>query len=348
LASRGLGAGYVKRLHGVSAGQELSASRIFSSLDVEEMRGHLRDAGLLDDEVEKALYRATARDEHKAVVARGKPRQLLDENFSLPFQVRDGGSQNVSIAELSHDDAMHLFSSYNRQMSGAVAMSRLRIENPNWRPGEDDLHPQFLVDGIHGAADWETLLAKVRAVAADEGLGEKAREGVEADIKRLQFMFDGITGTPSAFDRTKSAAALRMVREYNFVRVMNQVGFAQLADIGVMVGQLGLKTAISSVPGLRSLIRDARSGRLLDEDADMLEWISTAGTDTLRASGISRWTTSASPLRQPGEGPPWSPLRVSFSVARGSPRSSQAWLRSFGLMDSPPMTSRQSSRPRSP
>ncbi|WP_163333997.1 hypothetical protein, partial [Klebsiella aerogenes] len=69
--------------HTVSAGQELSTSRMFSSLDVEQMRASLRDAGLMDDEVEAALYRATARDGAKAANARGKPRQLLDENFRM-------------------------------------------------------------------------------------------------------------------------------------------------------------------------------------------------------------------------------------------------------------------------
>ncbi len=280
-----IGRGYVKRLHSVSAGQELSAQRVFSSLDVEEMRSHLRDAGLLDDEVERALYRATARDESKAGVSRGKPRQLLDENFSMALEVKGGGTRSVSIVDLFHDDAMHLFSSYNRQMSGVVAMSRLRVENPNWRAGEEDLHPRYLVEGIHSRGDWETLMAKVRAVAADEGATEKARLGVETDVTRLQFLYDAITGTPSAFDRTKTAAALRMVRDYNFIRVMNQVGFAQLADIGVVIGQLGLRSALSSMPALRSFIRDARTGRLLDDDADMLEWITTGGTDTLRGLG---------------------------------------------------------------
>ncbi|WP_204351298.1 hypothetical protein, partial [Serratia marcescens] len=69
---------------------------------------------------------------------------------------------------------------------------------------------------------------------------------------------------------------------YNFVRVMNQVGFAQVAEIGMITGGLGLRTAISAMPSLRSLLRDARTGHLKDELAHELEWISTAGTDTLR------------------------------------------------------------------
>jgi len=297
-----IGRGYVKRLHTVSAGQQLSTSRMFSSLDVEQMRASLRDAGLMDDEVEAALYRATARDGAKAANARGKPRQLLDENFRMDLTGK-AGSREVAIAELFHDDAQLLFTLYNRQMSGTVAMSRLRVENPRWRPGEDDIHPRYLVDGIHGASDWETLVKRVRAVAADPEASPKARESVDADVSRLQFMFNGITGIPSDFDRTKLAQAVRLVRDYNFVRVMNQVGFAQVAEIGMITGGLGLRTAISAMPSLRSLLRDARTGHLKDELAHELEWISTAGTDTLRGIGHVVTDDFGSPVTHLGRSP---------------------------------------------
>ena len=291
--------GYVKRLSQVDAGQELSASRMFSGQDVEGMRGHLREAGLLDDEIEKALFEATAKDQSKAAIARGKPRTLLDENFSMELQGK-GGTREVRIAELFHDDAMLLVGLYNRQMSGAAAMSRLRVENPNWRPGEGDLHARYLIDGVHGRGDWDTLMAKVRAVASDPSANPKARETVEADVRRLQFMFDGITGTPSAFDRTKGATYLRMFRDYNFIRVMGQVGFAQVAEVGMITGGVGLKTAISSVPSLRSFFRAARTGALREEDAKALEWISTGGTDYIRGIGHAATDDFGSPITHVG------------------------------------------------
>jgi len=299
--ARKIARGYNKRLASVDAGQELTASRMFSGLDTEMMRQELRDAGLLDDEIERALWRATARDEAKAGISRGKPRQLLDENFRMEVRTKNG-TREVRLAELYHDDAMHLFSSYNRQMSGAIAMQRLQLKNPNWTPEDADIHSQYLVDGIHGPGDWEKLMAQVRAVAQEAG--GKARDTREGDVANLQFLYEGIMGMPSRFDRENPRLAqwLRRFRDYNFIRVMNQVGFAQVAEVGMITGQLGLKAAIQSMPSLKALMRDAKTGKLLDEDARALEWISTAGTDTIRGVGHLVTDDFGAPVTHTGGG----------------------------------------------
>jgi hypothetical protein len=224
------------------------------------------------------------------------------------------GTREVRIGELFHDDAMHIFSSYNRQMSGAIAMQRLQIKNPNWTPEDADIHSQYLVDGIHSAGDWDTLLAKVRAVAQEAG--GKARDTREGDVQNLQFLYEGIMGMPSRFDRENPNLAqwLRRFRDYNFIRVMNQVGFAQVAEVGMITGQLGLKTAIQSVPAIRAFMRDAKTGKLLDEDARMLEWISTAGTDTLRGVGHIVTDDFGSPITNMGK----SGVSVDGLLQRGS------------------------------
>ncbi|NKK65642.1 DUF882 domain-containing protein [Rhizobium leguminosarum bv. viciae] len=276
--------GYIKRLEQVEAGQEQSASRIFSSLDMDEMRMNLENAGLDPDDIKFVMGGMEARDADKAGPARGKRRQLLDENFKMSLETANG-PREVRVAELFHDDVQHLFESYNRQMSGAVAMSRLRVENPNWRPGEEDINPRYLIDGVHSRSDWEKVIKQVRAVASSEGATKGMRDSVDADVDRLQFLYDGITGTPSKFDQSNMASAVRMIRDYNFLRVMGQVGFAQVAEIGMITGSLGLKTAIKSIPSLRTFMRDAKTGKLADADAEALEWISTAGTDTLRGIG---------------------------------------------------------------
>ncbi|MGV2049977.1 D-Ala-D-Ala carboxypeptidase family metallohydrolase [Agrobacterium sp. 22-209-1] len=310
-----IAAGYVKRLEQVEAGQELSAARIFSSLDMDEMRMNLENVGLDPEDIEMVVGGMAGRDAGKAGQARGKRRQLLDENFSMTLQTKNG-PREVRVAELFHDDAQFLFESYNRQMSGAIAMSRLRVENPNWRPGEEDLHPRYLVDGVHSRADWEKVIKQVRAIASSEGATKGMRESVDADVDRLQFLFDGITGTPSKFDQSNMASAVRMIRDYNFLRVMGQVGMAQLAEIGMITCGLGLKTAIRSMPGLRAFMRDARTGKLADADAEALEWISTAGTDTLR--GMSHIVTDdfGAPITNAGKSSLM--LRAEGAMSRGA------------------------------
>lgn len=305
--------GYAKRLRNVDGGQEMQMSRLFTGEDVEEMRTYFRDAGLMDDQIEQALFQATAKDADKGVMSRTKRRTMLDENFRMEINGRE-----VRLAELFHDDAMHIFQSYNRQMSGAIAMSRLQIKNPRWRPEDAEDIEEYLVNGIHSPGDWDTLLKKVAAVANDPMATPGAREALTGDLTKLNFMHDAITGTPMKLDRENPglAAGLRLVRDYNFVRVMNQVGFAQVAEIGMITGGLGLKAAISSMPSMKTLLRDARTGRLTDELADELEWISTAGTDRIRGIGHIVTDDFGSPVTNMGANTTM--MKVEGAVQRGT------------------------------
>ncbi|RIX99516.1 DUF882 domain-containing protein [Aureimonas flava] len=273
--------GYVKRLSNVEAGQELTSGRIFSSTDLDELRMNLEGAGLAPTDIEAVLRPMATKDANGAGTARGKRRQLLNENFSMALPTKSG-QREVKLTELFENDMDRVFQSYNRNMSGQIALAGLRIKNPNFRPDEADLHPEFLIDGIHNRGDWDKILKQVRDVASSDQTSPKARESVDADIDRLQFLYDGIAGNVSKFDASSTAKGMRLVRDYIFTRVMGQVGFAQLAEIGMITSGVGLKTAIKSMPSLKGFLRDARAGRLADEDARALEWISTGGTDWIR------------------------------------------------------------------
>jgi hypothetical protein len=66
---------------------------------------------------------------------------------------------------------------YNRQMSGQLALARLRIENPKWKVNPDSA-PQYLVDGITKRSEWDTLMKQVASVSDEIGHDVKApRQG---------------------------------------------------------------------------------------------------------------------------------------------------------------------------
>ena len=58
-------------------------------------------------------------------------------------------------------------------------------------------------------------------------------------------------------------AWLRDLRRFNFIRVLNQVGIAQLPEFGV-VTQQGLRTLANQIPAVRKLFDDAQAGKLPD------------------------------------------------------------------------------------
>jgi len=57
---------------------------------------------------------------------------------------------------------------------------------------------------------------------------------------------------------------LRDLRRFNFVRVLNQVGIAQLPEYGVAVSQQGFRTLLNEVPFFRRILSDAQDGKMND------------------------------------------------------------------------------------
>ena len=62
------------------------------------------------------------------------------------------------------------------------------------------------------------------------------------------------------------STAGRLIRKYNFSRLMNLVGFPQIGEFGVAVNTLGFKATLKHLPTLRRLLKEARKGTLILDD----------------------------------------------------------------------------------
>lgn len=85
----------------------------------------------------------------------------------------------------------------------------------------------------------------------------------------------------------------RLLREFGFARVMGQVGFAQIAELGNIVASSGVKAAIASMPGFRLLTREALSGKLNHALGAEIEAVWGFGAERLRGAGNWRMTGDA-------------------------------------------------------
>lgn len=256
---------YVKRVREVSLGLDLGTTRGLAGDDLESLRMMLQDEAKLDG---SAMDDATINEiisevqrRHESGHPRSRKRFTIDENFGMELPRRDGnGTQFVRISDLLVNDAEAIFQRYNRQMSGAIGMARV---------------------GFRSAAEFETRLDHIRATRGEvhARTGNYSQERMETDIKNLEYGATMVYGRPigrtgSAYMQTGPMADfLRFVRDYNFIRLMGQVGFAQLAEIGNALTQHGFRAAMSGMPGLRSFVRDARTGELQGELARDLEAI---------------------------------------------------------------------------
>ncbi|MFK8253274.1 hypothetical protein [Ancylobacter terrae] len=273
-----IGRGYVKKLRELAYGANIRTQGAMFGDDLEGLRGLLSDLpGVDPEEVENVMARLT-RPNDTASVSRAKHRVLLDENLRL--EMPDGTVTTFADLFLERD-VQKLTAAYGRQMSGRVAMARMRVGK------EVDGERHLLIDGITHDGEWDTHLQKVRAVAAEVGQDRAALEG---DIRVLDYLYKSTVGTPLHDPNTNLATAGRLARDYGFVRVMGQAGFAQVAEIGNIFASSGMKAALTAMPSLRVLARDARTGTLSHDLLAEMEAVWGFGAERLRQAGNWRLT----------------------------------------------------------
>jgi hypothetical protein len=288
--SERIGAGWYKRLRDVHAGQEVNTGRALFGEDVDGLVSALvQDTHMSNDEA-RAFVARFQQGEGEGGVSRTKHRTLMDENFVDTMKDQNGATHEVRLADMFENDSAKLFKMYNRQMSAQLALARLRIENPRWRLNPDS-GPQWLVDGITNRGEWDTLMKVVSSVQDEVNPTKAGREALAKDQKRLQFAYDHITG-----QLDPSNQYMRIVRGYNFLRVMNQVGFAQIGDLGGILGQAGFRAALEGMPSLNALWRNAKTGQVDNALARDLEYITQGGTDWLRSRSGNRFDEYGDPV----------------------------------------------------
>lgn len=283
---------YYESMRKAQVGTETNVGLKLSGYDTQLLREELRAVGqMTDDEIESFLRAFSYREEGKEGPVRYlKRRQSLKVDHAVPIRFKDGSVREVRVKDWMERDIVKLHHMYSRTMSARVALARMQIENPRWRAGDPDAE-RFLVDGIYSEADWGKLLASIKdaadAKAREVGDPEKAlkiRKQTENNIERMQWVYDMLTGKQEKWDKGAIGSIIRTLRDYNFMRVMNQVGFAQLPELATAASQVGIKAAYRAMPSFRTFMRSMKTGELEDDIAREIEWVATPGTDALRAN----------------------------------------------------------------
>lgn len=289
------GKGYIKKIHSLSAGDLQKNSRALSGEDMEGLKELLRDGTDLSDVELDDLLLGMKPKKSNGESPRAKKRLFMDELFEAKLERMDGtgdaGGDVFRVSDLFMNDADELMQMYSRQMAGRIAMARARIENPKWVEGDET--PRYLLDGVTSDSEWEIEMAKLRSVGDTTGTNAHQK----ADLDRLNFAYSNIVGRPVWDEQTGYAQSLRMLRDYNFMRVMNQVGFAQVAELGNVMWQTGLRATFTNMPSWKAMWRNAKTGKLDDTLAQEWEDITGLGADWLRHSDMRRLDGFEQPMQ---------------------------------------------------
>jgi len=155
----------------------------------------------------------------------------LNENFETTIK-----GVKVRFDDLYDNDIDGLWTSYSNEMSGWASLA----ERANIRSRSDLVRYK------------NTLKADIdKSYAGETGIAQKS----DSEKKTVDAVFHNLFGRSAEDDPSGSfATAARWLRRYNFTRVLNQVGIAQLPEFGVATSQQGLRVLLNEVPAFRKLL----------------------------------------------------------------------------------------------
>lgn len=267
-----IASGMVSKMQRSAAGLDAGAARLFTTDQKEVMRSILIDEDYMSaEEADRllALFDVTP----DGTPARAKRRLRFDMNTEIPVRNRETGQDEVlRLKDLQDRDAEQVFTSYVSQMSGRIGLGKV---------------------GIKSERQFNQLLDRNKAEAFDRE-GTAGRERAEKESLVAQTMFNMIIGrrAPLAADPSGVyARTARMVQDYNFIRLMNQVGFAQVAELGNAISIGGVRGLMQAMPEMRRMLKRARNGEIEDEVIRDLEAFNGNGSDRLTNQAMNRADT---------------------------------------------------------
>lgn len=222
---------------------------------VDEIARMLQEAGVSPTRAQTLIGGLEQRAYQSGKLDRARRRIDLDETFAATLRNEAGDEVEVSVADLLDNDIDAVMSRYLREMTGWSAMAakvgvKSRGELDAWR----------------------------RQVEAD------ARKSGDRGVSRLLDIGERSVFGRSTEENPAGAASRygRFLRNYNFSRVMNQVGFTLFAELGPAIAHGGLRNFIESTTVARDLIRRGADGTLVSEEARTMERLFAPGTDWMR------------------------------------------------------------------
>ena len=215
----------------------------FFGRDLEEVRRVLREGeDIPEGDIENIMTYLRMRDQGSqdtaGAITHARSRIPMDEDTSVTLET----GRTVHFSELTENNAERIMMNYTRNVSGHIAVARAL------KPHIDE--ETLATYGVRTDYEFDRL----KQVAASE-------RATDHELNNLQMGYNLLTGRPPETNtNTAMHQVLRFVRDWNFTRLMGQVGFAQIAEWGPVMSQVGVITLLRNVPKFREIVQRSRNG----------------------------------------------------------------------------------------
>ena len=191
-----------------------------------------------------------------------KGRLKFDMNTEIEW-----GNTTLSLKSLQERDAEQVFTMYGNEMAGRIALAK---------------------KGIKSETDFVKEINKGRAYAENEGISEDVFNK-EAEVSQIMYnMIIGRRPNPQYDPNSTPMKIVRLVQDYNFLRLMGQVGWAQFAELGNAYNVNGFRAMLRAVPEYKRMLKRAADGKLEDPVLRDIEAFYGTGSDRMIQQMINR------------------------------------------------------------
>lgn len=230
--------------------------------DPKLLREYIDDVfGNLDQAQRDELFNGLQNQLKLITSGRFQQRIRLDENYEHTLTVGKAKGQRVRLDQIYENDIDLLWHSYTNEMSGWYALAnRVGVKSRNeWLTYSNGIK-RDIRDSYRKS---ELSVARKIVNVQNKNIDNVAIREEEAVIDSF---FNNLMGRSTEGGDPSSGyqAWLRDLRRFNFIRVLNQVGIAQLPEFGVVTSQVGLRTMLNEIPAIRKIFDDAQAGNLPD------------------------------------------------------------------------------------
>lgn len=171
-----------------------------------------------------------------------KHRTLMDEEYTTTLKGLDGQDYEVSMKDFFENDSDVLLELYTRQAGGLIGLAKV---------------------GIRSEADWSKIKREA-AKAAEEAGEDPARHAKE--LKYMEDVYSNILGRPMSGEiYGKQERILKGLRDLNFIRLMGQVGVAQVAELAATLASAGTRAMALHMPAFKDIIKMGKLGQIDDD-----------------------------------------------------------------------------------
>lgn len=244
-------------------GDEANLVKPLSTDDLDALKATLEEAGATAERIESILGKYRARIAEGSKLGQAKRRIDLDPSFRAKVVNRYGDEVEIGITDFMENDAQRVVMAHVRDISGWSALAS-RANMRSWAE-VNAVKDQIRREAIQAGENPDRALRAID-IGVNSALGRSTETNPNGGVSR----------------------ASRALRDHQFIRVMNQVGFTLFTELGPTIAYSGLRNVIRSVPYLTDFMKRGRDGTLKSSEARYIEDLIATGTEHLRNPPLLR------------------------------------------------------------